>query len=213
MADQTLRRPAAALHAGLFDNAVVIGSAVTQVLGVAAKRFGIYLSIGIDEREPAGSTLYNTQLLFGPAGDLLPGAPEARAHRGRAIGLGMGDGSGLKVVETPFGRIGTLTCWENYMPLARAALYEQGVDIYLAPTWDNSDVWPSTMKHIAKEGRVFVVGVNHCLRARSCPPPCPGGTTSTATGRTGWPGQHHDRGSDGPRPRRSPHGEVRHRDG
>jgi nitrilase len=165
---------ATALYAVLFDNAVVIGSAVTQVLGVAAKRYGIYLSVGIDEREPAGSTLYNTQLLFGPAGDLLSVHRKLVPTGGERLVWGTGDGSGLKVVETPFGRIGTLTCWENYMPLARAALYEQGVDIYLAPTWDNSDVWPSTMKHIAKEGRVFVVGVNHCLRASQLPAALPG---------------------------------------
>jgi nitrilase len=165
---------ASALYATLFDNAVVIGSAVTSVLGVAAKRFGIYLSIGIDEREPSGSTLYNSQLLYGPDGSLLSVHRKLVPTGGERLVWGMGDGSGLEVVETPFGRIGTLTCWENYMPLARAALYAQGVDIYLAPTWDNSDVWPSTMQHIAREGRVFVVGVNQCLRATQLPEALPG---------------------------------------
>jgi len=70
--------------------------------------------------------------------------------------------------------VGTLQCWENYMPLARAALYAQGVDIYLAPTWDNDDVWVPTMRHIAKEGRVYVVGVNYCIRGSDVPADVPG---------------------------------------
>jgi nitrilase len=163
-----------ALYAVLFDNAVVIGSAVTQVLAFAAKRYGIYLSVGIDERELVGSTLYNTQLLFGPDGELLSVHRKLVPTGAERLVWGMGDGAGLKVVDTPFGRVGTLTGWENYMPLARAALYAQGVDIYLAPTWDNSEVGPSTMQHIAKEGRVFVVGVNHCLRASQLPDDLPG---------------------------------------
>ena len=73
--------------------------------------------------------------------------------------MGHGRRSGLEVFDTPFGRLGGLICWENYMPLARAALYGMGIDIDLAPTWDNSDVWVPTLRHIAKEGRVYVVGV------------------------------------------------------
>jgi len=82
---------------------------------------------------------------------------------------GTGDGSTLTVVDTAFGRVGGLICWENLMPLARAAIYEQGIDIYLAPTWDNSDAWLSTLRHIAREGRVFVVGTNTCLRGSDVP--------------------------------------------
>jgi nitrilase len=85
----------------------------------------------------------------------------------------MGDGSALDVVATSLGRIGTLTSWENYMPLARAAIYAQAADIYVAPTWDSSDVWPATLRHIAKEGRVFVVGANSTLRGSALPPDVP----------------------------------------
>ena len=81
----------------------------------------------------------------------------------------MGDGSELGVVSTPFGVIGGLLCWENYMPLARAAIYAQHCDIYLAPTWDNSDSWVSTLRHIAKEGRQFVIGVAPLLRGSDVP--------------------------------------------
>jgi nitrilase len=90
----------------------------------------------------------------------------------------MGDGSTLPVFDTPFGRLGGLICWENYMPLARAAMYEQGVDILLAPTWDNSDVWVASMRHIAKEGRCYVLGITSCLRRRR--PTSRGRTISTA---------------------------------
>ena len=81
----------------------------------------------------------------------------------------MGDGSTLATIDTPFGRVGGLICWENYMPLARAAMYEQGIDILLAPTWDNSDVWVASMRHIAKEGRCYVLGITSCLRASDVP--------------------------------------------
>jgi nitrilase len=93
---------------------------------------------------------------------------------GERLVWGMGDGSTLLVLDTPFGRLGGLTCWENYMPLARAALYAQAIDVYLAPTWDNSDVWVPTLRHIAKEGRIFVIGVNFCLRGSDIPAGIPG---------------------------------------
>ena len=115
---------------------------------------------------------------------------------------GQGDGSGLVVFDTPFGRLGGLMCWENYMPLARAALYALGIDVYLAPTWDNSDVWVPTLRHIAKEGRVYVIGVTFCMRGSDVPRDLPGageiyggdddwlaGATPRSAGRkaTSWP--------------------------
>jgi len=93
---------------------------------------------------------------------------------GERLVWGTGDGSTLTVTDTGFGRLGGLICWENYMPLARAALYSQGVDIYLAPTWDNSDVWVPTLRHIAKEGRTYVIGVTACIRATDLPLDLPG---------------------------------------
>ena len=78
------------------------------------------------------------------------------------------------MIDTPFGRVGGLICWENYMPLARVAMYEQGVDVCLAPTWDNSDVWPLSMQHIAKEGRCYVLGITSCQRGADVPADLPG---------------------------------------
>ncbi len=87
---------------------------------------------------------------------------------------GMGDGSGLNVVETPVGRVGTLICWENYMPLSRFSLYAQGVEIYVAPTWDYGDNWLASMQHIAREGRCWVLGSGTSLQAADIPDDFPG---------------------------------------
>ena len=153
--------------ARLLDQSVDVPGPATDALGEAARGAGVYVSIGVNERE--GTTLYNTQLYFGPDGALLGKHRKLMPTGGERLVWGMGDGSTLLVIDTPFGRLGGLTCWENYMPLARAAMYAQGIDIWLAPTWDNSEVWVPTLRHIAREGRVFVVGVNFCLRGSDVP--------------------------------------------
>lgn len=161
-------------YARLLDQSVVVPSAATDTLASAAKQAGCYLSIGVNEREEHGSTLYNTQLWFGPDGTWLGKHRKLMPTGGERLVWGMGDGSDLTVFDTELGRLGGLTCWENYMPLARYALYDQGIDVYIAPTWDNSDVWVPTLRHIAKEGRVFVIGVNFCLRGSDIPGDIPG---------------------------------------
>jgi len=164
---------AEALYARLFDQAVVIGDAATAALSAAARRANCYVSIGVNEREARGSTLFNTQLCFAPTGALVGMHRKLVPTGAERLVWGMGDGSSLTVIETPFGRLGGLTSWENYMPLARMALYQQGIDVYLAPTWDNSDVWLSTLRHIAKEGRVYVIGASFWVRASDVPADVP----------------------------------------
>ena len=159
------------LFARLLDQSVEIPSETTASLAEAAKQANAYVSIGVNERD--GSTLYNTQLYFSPDGELVAAHRKLMPTGGERLVWGMGDGSSLSVIDTPFGRVGGLTCWENYMPLARAALYAQGIDIYVAPTWDNSDVWVPTMRHIAKEGRMFVVSVNFRIRGSDVPASVP----------------------------------------
>jgi nitrilase len=88
---------------------------------------------------------------------------------GERLVWGMGDGSTLQVYETPFGRLGGLTCWENYMPLARYFMYSQGIDVWVAPTLATGDAWVATMRHIAREGRLYVIGVNPCVRVDQIP--------------------------------------------
>ena len=165
---------ATALYARLFDQAVTVGSPATDVLAETAQRLRIWLSVGVDERDEAGSTIYNTLLHFAPDGSLAGRHRKLMPTGGERLVWGMGDGSTLKVIDTGFGRLGGLICWENYMPLARTALYAQGIDVYLAPTWDNSDVWVPTLRHIAKEGRTYVIGVTSCIRAADLPADLPG---------------------------------------
>jgi nitrilase len=165
---------ATALYARLFDQAVVVGSAATDVLAETARRLGIWLSVGVDERDDKDSTIYNTLLHFAPDGSLAARHRKLMPTGGERLIWGMGDGSTLKVIDTGFARLGGLICWENYMPLARAALYAQGVEVYLAPTWDNSEVWVPTLRHIAKEGRTYVIGVTSCIRATDLPAGLPG---------------------------------------
>jgi len=165
---------AAQWYARLFDQSVVVPGPATDTLGEAARAANTYVSMGVNERDEHGSTLYNTQLYFGPDGALLGKHRKLMPTGGERLVHGMGDGSTLLVLDTPFGRLGGLTCWENYMPLARAAMYAQGIEIYCAPTWDNSDVWPLSMRHIAKEGRCYVIGVNFCMRASDVPADIPG---------------------------------------
>jgi nitrilase len=161
-------------YALLVQQAVVVPGPVTAALGAAARDAGAYVVIGVHERQAHSSTLYNTTLYFGPDGALLAKHRKLMPTGSERTVWGMGDGSTLPVVDTPFGRLSGLTCWENYMPLARFWLYAQGVDIWAAPTLATGDAWVSTMRHVAREGRCFVVGVNPCLRAEQIPAKLPG---------------------------------------
>jgi len=158
----------------LLEESVVVPSPTTEAFGRAARRARAYVCMGVNERDPRGATLYNTLLWFGPDGELLGKHRKLMPTGGERLVWGMGHGATLDVFETPFGRLGGLICWENYMPLARHALYARGIDIYCAPTWDNSDVWVPTLRHIAKEGRVFVLGVAQLLRGSDVPADLPG---------------------------------------
>lgn len=156
-------------YAMLVDQAVVVPGAVTETLGAAARDAGAYLVIGVDEREPHGTTIYNTTLYFGPDGSLLGKHRKLMPTGSERTVWGMGDGSTLPVIDTPHGRLSGLTCWENYMPLARFHLYAQGVDIWTAPTLASGDGWIAAMRHIALEGRCYVIGVNPCVHIDQIP--------------------------------------------
>jgi nitrilase len=156
-------------YALLVDQAVVVPGPVTDALGAAASDTGTYLVIGVDEREPHGTTVYNTTLYFGPDGALLGKHRKLMPTGSERTVWGMGDGSTLPVIDTPHGRLSGLTCWENYMPLTRFYLYSQGVDIWTAPTLAGGDGWIAAMRHIALEGRCYVVGVNPCVHVDQIP--------------------------------------------
>lgn len=143
-----------------YDNSVIVPSNDTEILGNAAMEAEAYVCMGITERDPIDTTLYCTYIFFGPDGKLLGKHRKLKPTGTERLIWGEGDGSTLTTIDTPYGIMGSLICWENYMPLARAAMYQKGVSIYLAPTADSRDEWQATMKHIALEGRCFIIGCN-----------------------------------------------------
>ncbi|MHA1211354.1 MAG: carbon-nitrogen hydrolase family protein [Candidatus Heimdallarchaeota archaeon] len=145
-----------------LENSIQVPSQDSIALGEIAKKNKVYLILGIIERDKtySGSTLYCTILYFNPKGELLGKHRKLKPTGSERLIWGEGDGSTLTVIDTPFGRVGGLICWENYMPLARTAMYSKGIDIYVAPTADARDEWQATMKHIALEGRCFVLSAN-----------------------------------------------------
>jgi len=153
----------------LAAQAVVVPGPVTDALGAAARAAGTYVVMGVEEREPHGSTIYNTTLYLGPDGALLGKHRKLMPTGSERTVWGMGDGSTLPVVDTPHGRLSGLICWENYMPLARFYLYSQGVDIWAAATLAPGDAWVASMRHIAREGRCYVIGVNPCVHRDQIP--------------------------------------------
>ena len=158
-----------AWFAALMDQAVVVPSPTTDRMCAVAREVGVYLVVGVDEREPHGGTIYNSLLYIAPDGTLLGKHRKLVPTGSERTVWGMGDGSMLEAYSTPFGRVGGLICWENYMPLARFYMYSQGVDIWLAPTLAVGDSWIATMRHIAREGRCYVLGVNPCVHVDQIP--------------------------------------------
>ena len=143
----------------LWDSSVEVPGPVVEELAAACRRHGIHCAVGINEREPERpGSLYNAMLLIGPQGLLSKHRKLMPTHHERLF-HGIGAGDDLSVVETPVGRVGGLICWENRMPLARYALEQQGPQIWVAPTADDSDGWLATVRHIAIESGAFVISV------------------------------------------------------
>jgi nitrilase len=154
----------------LAREAVEVPGPAERRLGELAREHEVWLVTGVTERDPAHpGTLYNTLLFHGPDGNLALKHRKLVPTNHERLVWGPGDGGGLEAVETPYGRLGGLVCWENYMPLARFALYESGIELYVASTADDSEEWQSTLVHIARESRCFVIAPSHFQRARSYP--------------------------------------------
>jgi len=161
----------AELHGELVDQAVSIPGPELVPVQDAARRAGVYVALGVSERnaEASATSLFNTVVLIGPDGEvvakhrkLVPTGPER-------LVWAQGDGSTLAPVATPLGRVAALICWENYMPLARYALYAQGVDLLMAPTYDEGETWQCSVRHIAKEGRIYVASASMVLHREHVP--------------------------------------------
>jgi nitrilase len=159
------------LYAELVANAVTIPSDATERLCRAAKLAGAYVVMGINERnvEASGESLYNTLLYIDDQGQIMGKHRKLIPTAGERLVWAQGDGSTLHVYDTPLGKLGGLICWENYMPLARYTMYAWGTQIYVAPTWDRGNPWLSTLRHIAKEGGVYVLGCCMVMRKDDIP--------------------------------------------
>ena len=159
------------IHARLRQNAVDLARGDLQAVQDAVAKHAVTVVLGISEidSEFSGTTLFNTVVVIGPEGEILNRHRKLMPTNPERMTWGPGDASGLRVVDTPAGRIGTLICWEAYMPLARYALYAQNLDIFISPTWDTSDTWLASMRHIAMEGGCWVVATGTAMQGSDVP--------------------------------------------
>ena len=159
------------IHRRLTNNAVRPADGDLDPLMAAAAERRTTVVIGFHERDDefGRSTLYNAVAVIGPDGQILNRHRKLMPTNPERMVWGLGDARGLRVVDTPVGRLGVLICWENLMPLSRYALYAQGVEIYCAPTYDSGEVWLASMRHIAKEGGCWVLSAGCVLAARDLP--------------------------------------------
>jgi nitrilase len=148
------------LFLNYWENAIEVPGPETAVLGKMASEAKAYLVIGVTEKDSISDTLYCSLLYFSPKGELMGKHRKIKPTAAERILWGEGNGQDLTVFDTSHGKMGGLICWENYMPLARMALYQQGIEIYLAPTADCRQSWQATLEHIACESRAFVLGCN-----------------------------------------------------
>ena len=163
------------LYARLLANSVDRSKEGLRPLQEAAKEHGVVIVLGYQEVDGTGSrsTIFNSCAIIDADGRLANNHRKLMPTNAERMVWGFGDGSGLNVVDTAVGRIGTLICWENYMPLARYALYAQNIEIYVAPTWDSGVIWLATLQHIAREGGCWVIGCATSLEASDIPDDMP----------------------------------------
>ncbi|HLK05236.1 MAG TPA: nitrilase-related carbon-nitrogen hydrolase [Candidatus Acidoferrum sp.] len=150
-----------------WESSVDVPGPTVDQLGRIARTNNIYLVMGVIERD--GGTLYCTVLFFAPDGAYLGKHRKLMPTASERLVWGFGDGSTMPVYDTPLGKLGAVICWENYLPLMRASMYAKGIELYCAPTADSRDSWIATVRHIAVEGRCFVLSCNQFNRRRDFP--------------------------------------------
>jgi nitrilase len=151
----------------LFDSAIEVPGPATELIGSAANDHGVHLVVGVVERK--GGTLYCAALMFGPDGQMRGKHRKLMPTALERVIWGSGDGSTIPVVTTNLGSVGAVICWENYMPLLRMAMYAKGIELYCAITVDDRETWLPTVRHIAMEGRCFVLSACQFLRRDDFP--------------------------------------------
>ena len=152
-----------------WESSLDLSSKAFRQLSACARDNRVFLAIGVNERTAQNGTIYCSFLIFDPKGNLVGHHRKIKPTAAERFIWGEGDGKSLQVHNTAIGKLGGLICWENYMLLARYALYQQGIEIYLAPTADSRDSWQATLTHIACEGRCFVLGCNQFVRKENYP--------------------------------------------
>ena len=140
-----------------YDNSILCPGPETEILGAAAKEANAYVSIGVSERDPLSATLYNTNLVFTPDGKLDAVHRKLKPTGAERVVWGDANKNYFPMTDTPWGPMGSMICWESYMPLARVALYEKGVTLYLSPNTNDNEEWQATIRHIAIEGHCFFI--------------------------------------------------------
>ena len=143
-----------------YDNSITIPGPETDALSIAAKTANSYVSIGVSEREPLNGTLYNSNIIFDPNGEIVSVHRKLKPTGSERVVWGDADKGYFPVVDTPWGVMGSMICWESYMPLARVALYEKGLTIYISPNSNDNEEWQSTIKHIAIEGHCYFINAD-----------------------------------------------------
>jgi len=174
---------AKAVFARLARESVEIPGDAADRIAEIARDNGVWVAVGANELERG--TIYNALLVYGPDGALALHHRKLVPTNHERMVWGVGSGDGLTAIPTPVGKVGGLICWENFMPLARFALYDAGVEIYLAPTADDTETWHETIRHIAREARAFVVSPSVFQRASSYPDGVPVADGPDVLGRGG----------------------------
>jgi nitrilase len=166
------------LHSRSLAESVDLDRDDLAPLREAAAAAEVTVVCGVQERDASFSrgTLYNAVVVIGPDGTILNRHRKMMPTNPERMVWGFGDATGLKAVNTPCGRLGVLICWETYMPLARQALYAQGIDILVAPTYDSGERCTATMQHIGREGGCWVIGSGCAFQGRDIAPAMPAGT-------------------------------------
>lgn len=151
-----------------YDASILVPGPETDALAEAAKKYGVYLSMGISERDAVTATLYNSNVFIAPDGTVMNHRKLKPTGSERVV-WGDADRDFFPVMDTPWGPMGSMICWESYMPLARAALYQKGVTLYISPNTNDNPEWQHTIRHIAIEGHCYFVNCDMIIPKASYP--------------------------------------------
>ena len=151
-----------------YDNSILASGEEIKLLCDAAKKYGVYLSMGYSERDAVTGTLYNSNVMIAPDGTAMNHRKLKPTGSERLI-FGDANKDYFPIMQTPWGPMGNLICWESYMPLARVALYEKGISIYISPNTNDNEEWQSTIRHIAIEGHCYFINCDMLIRKSSYP--------------------------------------------